>query len=82
MVFHALASKIRSSNMVQLTFHVTSLAVVSTLFSLAAGQLSPGSYFIVNVGTGLRVLTGSSKGTVLAQEGFPVTAFPVCFRFK
>ena len=57
---------------------VTTLAALFLFLPRVAGQLSPGSYFIDNVGNGRRVLTGSSKDAVIAQQGFPVTSAPVC----
>ncbi|KDR71215.1 hypothetical protein GALMADRAFT_213935 [Galerina marginata CBS 339.88] len=62
--------------MVQLTSKIVGLTtVLSALWSVTAA-LSPGSYFMENVGFGLRVLAGSSPGVVLAQEGLAVGAFP------
>ncbi len=56
---------------------VTALAALFVFLPPVAEQLSAVSYFIDNVGNGRRVLTGSSKGAVIAQQGFPVTSAPV-----
>ena len=54
------------------------LLTVGSFFFLLGQALSPGTYYIHNVQfSDRRVITGSSKGVQLAQEGFPVTAFGV-----
>ncbi|KDR81193.1 hypothetical protein GALMADRAFT_208016 [Galerina marginata CBS 339.88] len=63
--------------MLQLAWKIIGLtAIVTSLSSLTGAispEISPGSFYLVNVGfTGRRIITGEGKGVILPNQGYPV----------